>query len=120
MRSSTVSTWPNIIVALEFKPEPVGDPHDLEPLVGVALERRDSVADAIDQDFAAAAGNRAEAGLLESADHFLQRHPEDLGEVVELRRLNPWMLIVRILLPDVGEQVEIPVDRRASDDGRPA
>ena len=65
---------------------------------------------AIHEDLPAPAGNRAQPGLLELRDHLAQRHPEDLGEVIELRRREPVDIDVRILLPDVRSIVEIPVD----------
>ena len=86
MRSSTVSTWPNIIVALEFKPEPMRHVHDFEPVVAHRLERRDALAHAVHENFPAAAGNRAEAGRLEIADDFFQRLVEHFAEMDELAR----------------------------------
>ena len=59
MRSASVSTWPYIIVAVVACP-PVRVPHDAEPVGGLRLLRRDDVADAVDEDLGAAAGNRVE------------------------------------------------------------
>ena len=61
----------------------VRDLHHFEPLVALAFERRDSVAHAIHQNLAAAAGDRAEPGFLELRDHFPQWHPEHFGKVIE-------------------------------------
>ena len=47
---------------------------------------------------------------LNSAITSPQRHLEDFGEVIELRRREAVDVDVRILLADVGEQREIPVD----------
>ena len=48
-----------------FQTEFMRDLHDFEPFVAVDLERRDFFAHAIDQDLAAAAGDRSESGVLE-------------------------------------------------------
>ena len=68
MRSSTVSTWPNIIVARGIQSEAMRDIHDFEPIVAHRFQRRDAFADAVDENLAAAAGNGAEAGCFELAE----------------------------------------------------
>ena len=90
--------------------EPVRDAHDLEPVVRVALQRRDLVADLVDENFAAAAGNRAEPRFLEARDDLLQRHAEDFREMVELRRREPVDVDRRVVRPDVVEQVQVVID----------
>ena len=86
------------------------DLHHFQPRVRIAFQRRDPVADAIDQNFAAAAGDRAEAGLLELRDHLAQRHAEQIREVLQLRRAEPVNVDVRIFFADVPEQIEIPIE----------
>ena len=87
--------------------EAVGDAHDFEPVVGVALERGDGVADFVDEDFAAAAGDGAESGVLEAADDFLERHAEDFGEVVELGGREAVDVDGGVVGADVVEEVEV-------------
>ena len=102
------------------QPEFVRDLHHFQPCVGLAFQRRDSLAHAVDQNLATAAGNRSQPGFLELRDHFAQRHAEDFGEMLELRRTESVNVDVRIFLPDVMQQIEIPVEWQASDDARPA
>ena len=84
--------------------------HHLEPLVALAFERRDSLPDGIDQNLAAAAGNRTEPRFLKTRDHFVQRHLERLGKMLELRRAEAVDVDMGIFFPDVMEQIEIPIE----------
>jgi len=68
------------------EPDLVGAFHDLEPFVGVALERRDSGAHSVDKDFSTSSGDGTESGCLELAEHIRYGHSENLGEVLELGR----------------------------------
>src|SRR5689334_17220993 len=55
--------------------EPVGGAHDLQPLVGGRLLRRDDLAHAVDQDLGAAAGERVEAGVAQPSPRLRRRQP---------------------------------------------
>src|SRR5262249_31057281 len=64
--------------------EPVGHVHDFEPIVAHGFEGRDSLTDAIHENFAATAGNGAETRGFEIADNFLERLAEYFTEMDEL------------------------------------
>ena len=64
----------------------VPDPVDVQPVVGQHLAAGDLLADAVDQDLAAAAGKAAQARVLEPLQHRPERQLRDLREVVQLRR----------------------------------
>ena len=110
MRSSIVSTWPNIIVALEFKPSSCATSITSSHWSLLHFERRDALPHAIHQNLAAAARNRAEPRFLKTRDDFPQRHLEHLREMVELRRAEPVDVDLRKFFPDVAEQIEIPIE----------
>ena len=55
--------------------QPVRGVVDVEPDVRVLLAGRDEPADAVGEDLGAAAGERAEAGRLQLAQHLLVREP---------------------------------------------
>ena len=97
------------MVAEEFKPEPVRDVHDLQPVVAHRFERRDALAHAVHQDLAAAAGDRPQARRLEIADDLLQRLLKHLAEVDELARAEAVDVDLRELALHVREQVQIPL-----------
>ena len=65
IRSASVSMWPNIIVAVDRPPSSCQTRWTFEPFVGQHLAAGDRLADAIDEDLAAAAGQAAQARLLE-------------------------------------------------------
>ena len=60
--------------------------HDLEPVIAHGFERRDALANAINQDFAAATRNRAQPGGFEIGDDRLKRLVEDFAEMDEFAR----------------------------------
>ena len=64
----------------------VPDAMHFQPFVGQALVDRHGLADAIDEDLAAAAGQAAHAGVLEAAQHLAQRQLVELVEVPDFRR----------------------------------
>ena len=66
--------------------ELVPDAVHFEPFVGQRLVLRQLLADAIDEDFAAAAGQAAQAGVLQPLQHLAQRQLVELVEVPDLRR----------------------------------
>ena len=57
-----------------------------EPEVRVLLARRDQPAHAVGEDLGAAAGERAEPGRLQLAQHLLVREPGERRHVVDLAR----------------------------------
>ncbi len=112
MRSSTLSTWPNIIVALEFSPSSwamamASSQRSLLHLSGAMRLRTRST-----RISPPPPGIGAEARFLELGDDLAHRHLKHLREVVELRRAERVDVDVRVFLADVVEQVEIPVDRQ--------
>ncbi len=84
--------------------------HHLEPLVALAFERRDSLPDGIDQNLAAAAGDRTKPRFLKTRDHFVQRHLERLRKMLELRRAETVDVDLGIFFPDVMEEIDIPIE----------
>ena len=81
----------------------------VEPIVGQHLAARDCFAHAIDQNLAAAAGQAAEAGRLQSLQHRAQRQLGDLGEVMNLRRAEAVDVDLRKVLFDVAQQLFVPL-----------
>ena len=92
--------------------QPMRHIHDFEPVVAHRLERRNFLAHAVHENFPAAAGNRAQPGLHEIADDFLQRLVEHFAEMDELARAEPVDVDLRKLRFDVREQIEIPLLRQ--------
>lgn len=90
--------------------ELVGLAHHFEPAVGIAFQRSDAVADTVHEDFPATARNRPESGFDELGDDFPDRHAEDFGKVVELRRAEAVDIDLRIFFPDVGEHIQVEID----------
>ena len=70
-RSSSVSMWPNIIVAVERPPSSCQTRWTFKPVVGHHLAAGHRLAHAVDQDLGAAAGQAAQARRLEPGEHFL-------------------------------------------------
>ena len=89
--------------------EAVRDIHHGEPVVAHGLERRDAFAHAIDENFAAATGDRAKARGVKIGDDFFKRFVEDIAEVNELARAEAVNVHLRKLRFDVREQVEVPL-----------
>ena len=95
-----------------FQSELVRYLHHFQPTITVDLERRNSLAHAIDQDFTTAARDRAQARLFELPDHFAQRHPKRFREMLEFRWTESVDVNVRIFFPDVLQQIDIPTKRQ--------
>lgn len=89
--------------------ETVGDVHDFEPVVAHGFEGGDALADAVNEDFAAAAGYGAEAGGDELADDFFEGKIEDFAEVDKFAGAEAVDVDGGELLFDVAEEVEIPL-----------
>ena len=87
--------------------------HDAEPLVGrrlaVAVQQ---LADAVDEDLGAAAGNAVEAGRDEPFDDCRRRQPIEPRDVQDLRRRQRVQLEVRISRLHRAEQILVPLERQ--------
>ena len=94
-----------------FQSQFVRDLHHFKPLLAVAFQGRYSFADAVDQNFAAAAGDRSKPCLFEFQDHFAQRHAKRFGEMLKLRRAESVDVNVRIFFADVMQKIEVPGER---------
>ena len=90
----------------------VPDPMDVEPIIRQHLSARHCLADAIDQDLAAAAGKAAEAGVFEPGQHLAQGQLELLREEVDLRRAKPVNVHRWEVGFDIAEEVFVPVERK--------
>lgn len=88
----------------------MGDFHDFEPLVAGGFEGGDTFTDAVDEDFAASAGDGAEAGLGELADDIVERELEDFAEVDELTGAEAVDIDCGEFVTEVIEEVEVPID----------
>src|SRR4051812_27152602 len=93
-----------------FQTELVRRLHHFKPRVGIAFQRGDPVADPVDQNLPATPWKRAEACLFELCDYLPQRHPEKSDKMLELRWTETMDINVRILLADVPQELEIPVE----------
>src|SRR5436309_640526 len=90
------------------QPELVRDLHHFQPLIAVNFQRRNLLAHAINQNFAAAARNGAQPRVFELGDHFTQRHPESFRKVLEFRRTESVDIDVGIFRPDMPQKIDIP------------
>src|SRR2546423_3332649 len=59
-----------------FQSELMRDLHYFQPRIRIAFQRRDPIANAVYQNFSAAAGNGTEPGFLEPRNQIAQRHSE--------------------------------------------
>ena len=109
MRSSSVSTWPYIIVAVVDMPEPVRLAHHAEPLGRLRLLGRDDLAHAVDEDLGAAAGQRVEARVAQAREHVGRRELRAPRDVLDLGR-RQRVQVDRVALLDRAEQILVPVD----------
>ena len=106
--------------------EPMGLTHDVEPLLGLRLLRRDDRPDAVDEDLGAAAGNGVEAGVAEPRQrlgHRQLRAPCDVldlggreGVQVDLvTGLDRAEEILVVVDPEVGVMTALHQEPRAAD-----
>src|ERR1700730_10027643 len=91
-----------------FQTELLCDFHNLEPFVGVAFQRRNPFSNSIDQNLAAATGDRAKAGLLEQSNHIAQRHAECFSEMLKLGWTESVHINMGIFLSNVAQKIEVP------------
>jgi hypothetical protein len=85
------------------------DVHDLQPIIAHRLERRNALAHAVHQYFAAAARDGPQPRSLEISDNLLQRLLKHLAEVDKLARTEAVDVDLRELALHVREQVQIPL-----------
>ena len=93
---------------------------DLQPAVGRALAGADLPADAIDEDFRPAAGQRSQPGVLQPLQHLAHRQPGERGDMVDLRRAETVNVDLRKAPLDVAEQLLVPLDFQLGVHARPA
>ena len=84
--------------------------HDLEPLVALRLLRGENRPDAIDEDLAATAGDRVEAGVAQAGDRVGDRQARTARDVRHLGRRERVHVELRVALLDRAEQLFVPVD----------
>ena len=110
MRSSIVSIWPNIIVAVDRPPSSCQTRLTFSQSSVITLPRVIADANAIDQDLGPAAGQAAQPRRLEPLEHLSQRQLRHLREMVDLRRTEPVHVDPREVALDVVEQLFIPLE----------
>src|SRR5262249_32605507 len=95
--------------ASRFAAELVPGAVDGEPFVRQALVVGDGLADAVDEDFTAASGQAAHAGVLEPSQNFAEGQLVELVEMPDLRSAEGVQVEVREATFQVAEQFLIPV-----------
>ena len=108
-RSASVSTWPYIIVAVVDMPEPVRVAHDAEPVGRLRLLRRDDLADAVDEDLGASAGDRVEPRVAEPRQRGGDGQLRAARDVLDLGR-RQRVQVDRVALLERAEEVLVVVD----------
>ncbi len=91
--------------------ELVGGAHDREPLLRVGFAGADFAADAVNEDFAAAAGDGRQAGVLQAQQDIAERQAEGLVEVPDFRRAEGVDVDGGVVLPDEAQQFKVPFER---------
>ena len=89
--------------------EPVRVAHHVEPLVRVRLLRRDDVADAVDEDLAAAAGERVEPGVAQPRERLPDGQLRAPRDVLDLGRREA-VEVDRVAALDRAEEILVEVD----------
>ena len=90
-------------------PQPVRMPHHVQPLRAGRLLRRDDLADTIDENLAAAAGDRVEARVAQPAECVGNRELRAPRYVLHLRR-RECMQMDPVTALDRAEQILVVVD----------
>ena len=80
------STWPNIIVTFERKPDSMGGVVHLEPLRGRDLVRTDHAPDLVVEDLRGRTGERTEACIVQARQVVLERKAERRRSLPHLQR----------------------------------
>ena len=109
IRSSSVSTWPNIIVAVVLMPRPCAFSITSSHSAVEPLRDPDHAAHAVGQDLRPAAGNRVEAGRHQPPQRRLERQLRDAGDVLHLGRREP-VDPDRVARLDPAEQLLVVLD----------
>ncbi len=86
---------------------------DFEPFLGKALVYSHGLANAVDQDFSAAAGQASHACFLEPRQHFAKRYLVDFVKMPELRRAEGMQIDPRITISEVAQQIFVPFQFQA-------
>ena len=89
-RAPAARSAPNMIVTLERRPTRVGDPVDLEPLLGVDLVGAEHGPHLVVEDLGRRARQGGQAGVLQAAQVVDQRLAEPLAPSVTSRAVKPW------------------------------
>ena len=89
--------------------QPVGVAHDAEPLGRLRLLRRDDVADPVDEDLGAAAGQRIEAGVAQARQRLRDRQLRAPGDVLDLGR-RERVQVNPVALLDRAEEILVELD----------
>ena len=87
----------------------MGNGHDFQPVIAHGLERRNLLAYAVDENFAAAAGYGTESGHGKVAHQVFERFIKDIAEMHKLARAETVHVDGRKFFADVCEQVEVPL-----------
>src|ERR1700690_2398372 len=87
----------------------MGDIHYFQPIVAHGLERRNSLAHAVDQDLSAAARDRPESRCFEIRNDFFQRFAKHFSEMNELAWTEPVNIDLREPRFDVRQKVQVPL-----------
>ena len=90
-------------------PQPVRVAHDAEPLVRGRLLRRDDLADAVDEDLRAAAGERVEARVAQAREGLRDRQLGAARDVLHLGR-RERVQVDRVALLDRAEEILVELD----------
>src|SRR6476660_1888022 len=88
------------------------DIHHAQPIVTHCFQWRNSLAHAVNEDFAATTRNRPKASLRELRDDLFQRQSEHFPKMDELARTKSVNIDLWELTFDVRKQVEIPLQRQ--------
>src|SRR5207247_1634796 len=90
--------------------ERVPDAMHIEPVVSEHFAARQLTAHAVNEDFAAAAGQAAQAGRLQPLEHRAQGKLGNPGEVMDLRRAEAVNVDLRKMRLDVAQQLFVPLE----------
>ena len=118
-RSSSVSTWPYIIVAVVDMPSRCASRMTPSHSSVVVFFGAMIVADAVDEDLGAAAGERVEPGVAQPRERLRDRQLRAARDVLHLGR-RERVQVDRVALLDRAEEILVEVDPEVRGGGRPA
>ena len=93
-------------MAFDFRPIWWASARGVQPLVAVDLVIADDVADAVGENFRAAAGQRVDAGRFQLLQRFADRQLGALGEVRDFHHGEGFQVHLRKALLQAGAQIE--------------